>query len=295
MKCLILIFLATFSFNILAQEPKPEDFFPSSVGNYWEYSTVYGDRFRTFVKDSIGENGSKYIFLAENVDPWFKIDTNYCVYVLPFSPQGQYKLYDLSADSNETWMVRPQINNTARREAIVIAIYDGFVFGKVRKMKEIGYWNLELGDTVINEFSWPIGTQFLVEGIGEYQYWSAESGPERVLRGCIIDGDTLGYITTDIDENVIQVLDFELYQNYPNPFNPSTTIKFTVPKGNENIRSLLKVYDVLGKEIATLVNEYKPPGTYEIKFDAEELANGIYFYRLESGKFFETRKMLLLK
>jgi hypothetical protein len=85
---------------------------------------------------------------------------------------------------------------------------------------------------------------------------------------------------------------FRLLQNFPNPFNPSTTIKYEIPELNY---ASLKIYDVLGNEIVTLVNEEKPAGKYQIEFDAAEFASGFYFYQLIAGKFTATKKMLLLK
>jgi hypothetical protein len=86
---------------------------------------------------------------------------------------------------------------------------------------------------------------------------------------------------------------FELQQNYPNPFNPSTVIKFNIPDGNEVVT--LKVFDVLGNEIANLLNEQKPAGSYEIIFDARKIPAGVYFYKLNAGSHNQTRKMILLK
>lgn len=96
---------------------------------------------------------------------------------------------------------------------------------------------------------------------------------------------------------------FSLSQNYPNPFNPSTTIKFSVPVETRHASSLhvlLKVYDLLGREVATLVNEEKAPGNYEVKFDVEtfhgtSLPSGVYFYTLSTNGFFQSKKMLLVK
>ncbi|HMN23609.1 MAG TPA: right-handed parallel beta-helix repeat-containing protein [Ignavibacteriaceae bacterium] len=111
--------------------------------------------------------------------------------------------------------------------------------------------------------------------------------------------------------NIIEVdfslpIGFSLEQNYPNPFNPTTTIKYSVPNVTlspdksginsvEGSRVQLKIYDVLGNEVATLINEEKPAGNYEIRFDASSLASGVYFYKLQSGSFIETRKMILLR
>jgi hypothetical protein len=91
----------------------------------------------------------------------------------------------------------------------------------------------------------------------------------------------------------------KLEQNYPNPFNPTTRIKYTVPASlNRSKRGTLitlKIYDVLCKEILTLVNEVQPAGEYEVIFDAKRLPSGIYYYRLQTGYFIQTREMLLLK
>jgi hypothetical protein len=93
--------------------------------------------------------------------------------------------------------------------------------------------------------------------------------------------------------------EFALQQNHPNPFNPTTTIKYTLSSQEKaGVRSqhvTLKVFDVLGREVATLVNEEMRPGRYEQSFDGGNLASGVYFYRLQSGRFVETRKLLLLR
>jgi photosystem II stability/assembly factor-like uncharacterized protein len=85
---------------------------------------------------------------------------------------------------------------------------------------------------------------------------------------------------------------FLLFQNYPNPFNPTTTIKYQVPKASH---ITITVYDVLGKEVATLVNEFKKAGIYSVNLDASKLASGVYFYRIKAGEWIETKKMLLLR
>ncbi|MBE0572456.1 MAG: T9SS type A sorting domain-containing protein [Ignavibacteriaceae bacterium] len=85
---------------------------------------------------------------------------------------------------------------------------------------------------------------------------------------------------------------FSLYQNYPNPFNPTTTIAYEIP---ERGFVTLKVYDVLGREVATLLNEEKPAGSYKIEFNGTSLTSGIYFYQLNAGNYSETRKMILLR
>jgi len=103
-------------------------------------------------------------------------------------------------------------------------------------------------------------------------------------------------LITDVDEQLTQPTEFKLGQNYPNPFNPSTSIQYAI--GFSQFVQL-KVYDVLGNEIATLVNEEKGPGTYEVMFNPESSikypASGIYFYQLKAGEYLETKKMIYLK
>ncbi len=96
------------------------------------------------------------------------------------------------------------------------------------------------------------------------------------------------YIETDVHNQHNYMLD----QNYPNPFNPVTNVEFVIPRPGF---VTLKVYDVLGNQIETLVNEEKTSGTYNIKFDGSSLASGIYFYVLRSGDFVQSKKMLLMK
>ena len=96
-------------------------------------------------------------------------------------------------------------------------------------------------------------------------------------------------------------LEYMLYQNYPNPFNPATKIKFEIPSSEngkwkmKNGLVTLVVYDALGKEVATLVNEKLQPGEYETSFDGSKLSSGIYFYKLSAGDYQETKRMVLIK
>jgi hypothetical protein len=110
--------------------------------------------------------------------------------------------------------------------------------------------------------------------------------------------DVLSIVLGFEDENV--PAEFSLTQNYPNPFNPSTKIKYSIPsitlrQAQSDIHVSLKVFDVLGNEIETLVNEEKPVGTYEVTWYAQNLPSGVYFYQLRAGDFIQTKKMILLK
>ncbi len=91
-------------------------------------------------------------------------------------------------------------------------------------------------------------------------------------------------------ETVVET--YELSQNFPNPFNPETVIKYQIPEAGH---VTVKVYDMLGREVASLVNETQQKGRYELKFNAGQLASGVYIYSIKAGKFSSTKKMMLLK
>jgi hypothetical protein len=139
-----------------------------------------------------------------------------------------------------------------------------------------------------------IGVTVIGDGHGGaiLAWMDGRSGTYLHIYGQGIDSTgTLG-MTTDIDDYESAPEDFFLLQNYPNPFNPTTSIQYQV---SSNTQVSLKVYDVLGNEVATLVDEYKPAGSYEVNFDSNGLSSGVYFYKLQSGLFVETKKMILLR
>jgi len=107
----------------------------------------------------------------------------------------------------------------------------------------------------------------------------------------VIDGGSL-LIPVSVEESTELPTEFALSQNYPNPFNPSTTVRYDVP---ERTHVTLKVYDILGREVAELVNGKKDPGFYEAVWDAQNFASGVYFYRITAGDFVSVRKLTLMK
>ncbi|MDH3267924.1 MAG: YCF48-related protein [Ignavibacteria bacterium] len=110
--------------------------------------------------------------------------------------------------------------------------------------------------------------------------------------GLILHTTTGGLVSVEEEQNNGVPTEYNLTQNYPNPFNPSTTIKYSIPQSSNVV---IKVFDVLGNEIETLVNEEKPVGTYELTWNAPNLPSGVYFYQLRAGSFVETKKMVLIK
>ena len=141
---------------------------------------------------------------------------------------------------------------------------------------------------------------FLGENNRETEQLSLIKGKDRVCK--LIVGTDKFIRETRNNLNSQLPSEFELSQNYPNPFNPSTTIQYSIPSTQNPLLGgvgggfiTLKVYDVLGREVATLVNKEQNAGNYEVRFDASGLSSGLYFYKLSSGSYNKTMKMLLLK
>jgi hypothetical protein len=119
--------------------------------------------------------------------------------------------------------------------------------------------------------------------------YTINAGHDSPLRW---DSASVTIIITDIGESNLNPTEFILYSNYPNPFNPSTTIRYSIPEASF---ISVKIYDELGKEVSSLVNETKSAGTYEVEFSASKLSSGIYYYTLQAGSFTQTKKMILIK
>jgi photosystem II stability/assembly factor-like uncharacterized protein len=142
----------------------------------------------------------------------------------------------------------------------------------------------------------PSNSLNVFNGLDPYGDWTLTiidgyAGNDGTLNGWSLQ-ITLDSPTDVEEEDNLTLDDFALYQNYPNPFNPSTRIKYQVSSISQ---VSLKIFDLLGREAATLVDEEKPAGTYEVTFDASGLASGIYFYSIKARGFVETKKMILLR
>jgi hypothetical protein len=178
------------------------------------------------------------------------------------------------------WKTAAEINNSG----FEIQRLKDYSIEKLKEWESIGFVS---GKGTTSE---PQSYSFIDENLDaiEYQY--------RLKQ---IDFNGSFQYSNTIEVKIAAIADFILEQNYPNPFNPSTQIHYKVPNftqsGVEGSRVQLRIYDVLGNEVALLVNEYKLTGNYNIKFDAQNLTSGIYFYKLSIGKREVVKKMILMR
>jgi hypothetical protein len=163
--------------------------------------------------------------------------------------------------------------------------------GEVQWAKAAGSNSYDQGSGIITDNN---GNCYITGLVSENSVFDtiSVSGGYKNLYLAKLKFDNVVIVENGIPDDAPAAFEFSLMQNYPNPFNPSTTISFSIPL---SAFTSIKVYDILGNEIATLINEEKPAGSYEVEFNASKLASGIYFYILSSGNFLFTKKMILLR
>jgi glycosidase len=169
--------------------------------------------------------------------------------------------------------------NDSTMSANIIGNFSVFSSGINPQFPSIGWW-----------YDYFSGDSMYVTNVT--QNIPLEPGEFHIYTNVKLPAPEPGILLDAGDENNSTITTYSLEQNYPNPFNPSTKIRFAIPNSGF---VKLKVFDILGREIKTLINNELPAGIHEVNFDASYLSSGIYFYRIESGSFVETKKMILLK
>jgi hypothetical protein len=154
-----------------------------------------------------------------------------------------------------------------------------------REMLSVGEFTLEKDKPVTI-----IGAYILGRGTDHLN--SITVARENVRRAILEYESNFASLTYDPGEPANPVIDYKLYHNYPNPFNPTTTIRYEMPQ--DGIVTI-KLYDILGQEVTTILNEFKKADRYEVEFSAIGLASGVYIYRMKVNEFFESKKMILLR
>jgi hypothetical protein len=154
----------------------------------------------------------------------------------------------------------------------------------------------------------PTNESYTVKSVKDYNWATIDVTPSQFFMTVYNDSnkmlDTIRLIKNPgyIHHEGNNVDKYELFQNYPNPFNPTTIIRFGIPSlegyvrpGGRGVGVTLKIFDISGRELQTLINERLQPGTYETTFDGSAYTSGIYFYKLQTGDYSETKKLILLK
>jgi hypothetical protein len=225
----------------------------------------------------IDDVGSEYLA--------FKVDTTANVYQYA-GPDRWNHVYKLGAGSGEAWV---WYNNGFRNfYAWVYATTAYPVFGTPTAVKafRFGPFHPDSGGN-----SWYYREQHLASRFGMV-FETGEPSYALFLTGCVINGDTFG-IVVSVPELATQIpVSASLHPNYPNPFNPSTRIQFSIPR---RTWAKLVVYDILGQEVQTLVEQVKEAGTYSVVWNTSTYSSGVYFCRLQTAEALLTRKMLLQK
>jgi Secretion system C-terminal sorting domain len=274
-------------------DPDILNLFPLKIGNEWSYEhyiEMYKSDSKVRVESDTLINNKLYFklknFTLKSISyDYYRIDSVNCK-IFIFLSDSDFTYYDFSAnDVGDTVLF--DSNN-----GYIAGWYleDKSSFNKLGINSDSYLYN-----DILNASGYQLNT--FVKDIGLYK----EEGGEvlyslSVLKGFVKDGIVYGDTTlVGINDGKNNIpAEFPLSQNYPNPFNPTTKINFQIEKSG---LVSLKVYDILGREVASIINEEKHIGEYEIKFDASKynLPSGVYFYKLQAGSYIQTKKMILLK
>ena len=284
----------------------PRNYNPLQVGNVWQYYFVdFTEPFYAVtkvVKDSIINNKQyfkKLYYQTErnlstlNFISWERNDSISGIsFMLDFQDVNENgdSLDELPLDSLENpWYTR----YITYKYSFPGPNYFFFFPGIKSTLVKDSNWVIIEGDTLISrnfeilEIFWQ---ETIIDQFGIFSF--IQESPDRFCTGAIINGRKYGTIV-DVDETGISLPnEIRLENNYPNPFNPSTNIEYRIQK-TEYIS--LKVYDVLGRKVETLVNKEQPPGNYKVQFNGDDLNSGVYFIRMETSKYTNTIKALLIK
>lgn len=255
--------------------------YPLHVGDYWEYNNGFTAE---VVNDTVLSNGLTYAHMVSTgVTPPFSqlFQRQVGDSIFRFHHFQDVPFYDFSLAPGDTLTIL-DFSDTLD----IILQWTGTVniFGKQRRQ-----WEFFLD---VRHYFDEEETHWITDSLGLTKWTDWFYAFSYTLQGAVINGDTFGVITAIEDHYLPGPSEFGLSQNYPNPFNANTQIRFVLPKANF---VLLKIYDVLGEEVTTLLSDKLNPGNHVYNWDASELSSGIYYCHFLSGDFNEVKKMILMK
>jgi len=282
MKIILFIAFGLFISECLAQGENPLEYYPHHVGDVWQYLEVPRNKIYTkeITRIDTSEDKNVHYIYYNNSIGWIEkvILDSALVYDRVFSSPW----FKLNISLGEFW---------AREEGV-----EWLKYGMDDVERK---WNQYFDTKVFYVYShhspdsssgYSGDAEILAKNIGYFgREW--EGGREELL-GCIVDGKTYGTIVNVDEAENDNIVDSYHLSNFPNPFNPSTTITFALPQKGEVV---LKVYNSLGQEVKTLVNDFKEKGIHKVNFDASDLSSGVYIYSIQANDFYQSKKMILLK
>jgi hypothetical protein len=294
---IILVFVKT----LFAIDTITCKYVPLAVGNVYKFhygtSSGGGYYFKIRIsKDSIIGNKKYFVmsqgYFGTTYPTLVRFDTlsgNF--YERSSNGYCQYSPYEIIYDSLKSSLHDSIVVCNSTNKHICTDTNYWNVFGNIVKAKR--FIRFESPSCVYVEYVYAMG--FGIIGVNCYGQNLSGYG----LIGCYINGVLYGDTTLSVINQISSTVPekFSLHQNFPNPFNPITKIRFALKENGKGKKEETKliIYDILGKEIQTLVNEQLSPGTYEVTLDGSNLPSGIYFYQLRSGEYLETKKLVLLK
>ncbi len=261
--------------------------YPLHLADHWQYynsdlgyaSTISID------KDTVMPNGQRYAIklLNDRSDiPTYERQTDNKVFRYFRSDQMEHLCYDFDAHPGDT--VNSFSRGSDTTDIFLLSIFSDTIFG-VNRM----HWKffIDWNRHAIDDEEWDT----IVDTIGLVGFFQGTLGLSR-LEGALIGGTKFGVIDEVVRPDPQISTTISLSQNYPNPFNPTTTINFQLPKAS-NVQ--LRVYDALGREVRTILDERLTPGFHQMIFNAGALPSGVYWYRIQTESFKQAKPMLILR
>lgn len=262
--------------------------FPIKIGNMWSYNVSHytGNHYTKNVEvigDTVLGNGIKYFVLNHSdfsLSNFIRADSGFIYYYNPYD-SIDVKMFGIEDTIGQTRDINYSYFFSVRLKQRAIES----VFGVQTEIYEYDLDGLAYGVILI---SWELG-RLLFADFGDPPVLNPNELWE--LSGCVLSDTTYGIILDTKDE-LVTINNFQLFQNYPNPFNPSTKIRFEIPYST-NVK--IDVYDLLGRKVQTLLDDYVDGGSHELEFNADNLTSGIYFYSLKADGYSETKKLSLIR
>ena len=302
---LVIIFFLIVS-NLLGQVREELNYYPLHVGDVWQYKITYSPAtgndsmfymLKRVLADTLLTNGKRYFLVEQPPFTSNKIKNLERVLIRIDSTSGVvYKFLSEQTPEEKIDSLFSKVGDWFFQGRIICAgFFEDTVFSQVRKIRSLRCPTTSSGESFSLDFALNVGVYF--QDI-YFAFVTAEGNNYRLVY-TKMNGKEYGTLV-GVNEQEIIPSTYLLSQNYPNPFNPTTKIKYSIPavetRRGESLQCVaLKVFDILGNEIVTLVNEEKLSGNYEVTFNGSNLASGVYFYRLTTRDFSLTKKMILIK